>query len=216
MGRRPDVARGRADQPTRAALLTGRLPIRNGMYGVPGGTAPKVFRDNAAEGLPADEVTIAEVLKPKGYATAIVGKWHLGHLPAFLPMRHGFDVWFGLTFSHDMKMTVARDNGFDTAAYYDPKPEFWNVPLVRNGEAIAINGKVTEAFLNEVTEQCGAAGIDRSEVRGLAWGSQIRLWFAKEFPPDVQQRLRNWWVINGWHSGPIGPGPGRRTAARKR
>jgi len=122
--------------PSRAALLTGRLPIRNGMYGVPSGTAPKVFRDNAAQGLPAEEITIAEVLKPKGYATAIVGKWHLGHLPPFLPMRQGFDVWFGLPFSHDMKMTVARDNSYATAAYYEPKPEYWNVPLVRNGEVI--------------------------------------------------------------------------------
>jgi arylsulfatase A len=122
--------------PSRAALLTGRLPIRNGMYGSPGGTAPKVFRDNAAEGLPPEEITIAEVLKPKGYATAIVGKWHLGHLPPYQPMRQGFDVWFGLPFSHDMKMTVARDNDYATAAYYDPKPEYWNVPLVRNGEVI--------------------------------------------------------------------------------
>jgi len=122
--------------PSRAALLTGRLPIRSGMYGMPSGVAPKVFRDNAAQGLPAEEITIAEVLKPKGYATGIVGKWHLGHLPPFLPMRQGFDVWFGLPFSHDMRMTVARDNDFATAAYYDPKPEYWNVPLVRNGEVI--------------------------------------------------------------------------------
>jgi arylsulfatase A len=64
--------------PSRAALLTGRLPIRSGMYGVPEGTAPKVIRDNAAQGLPPEEITIAEVLKSRGYATAIVGKWHLG------------------------------------------------------------------------------------------------------------------------------------------
>src|SRR5215467_7426690 len=76
--------------PSRAALLTGRLPVRNGMYGASGGTAPKVFRDNAAQGLPPEEITIAEVLKPRGYATAIVGKWHLGHLPPFQPMRQGF------------------------------------------------------------------------------------------------------------------------------
>jgi arylsulfatase A len=122
--------------PSRAALLTGRLPIRNGMYGVPGGTAPKVFRDNAAQGLPPEEITIAEELKPRGYATGIVGKWHLGHLPPFQPTRQGFDVWFGLPFSHDMKMTVARDNNYATAAYYEPKPEYRNVPLVRNGDVI--------------------------------------------------------------------------------
>ena len=68
--------------PSRAALLTGRLPVRNGMFGTPAGAAPKVFRDNAAQGLPLDEITIAEALKPKGYATGIIGKWHLGHLPA--------------------------------------------------------------------------------------------------------------------------------------
>jgi hypothetical protein len=77
--------------PSRAALLTGRLPIRTGMYGVATGTAPKVIRDNAAEGLAPQELTIAEMLKPRGYATAIVGKWHLGQLPRFLPMNQGFD-----------------------------------------------------------------------------------------------------------------------------
>ena len=122
--------------PSRAALLTGRLPIRSGMYGVATGGSPKVFMDRAAEGLPESEITIAELLKPKGYATGIVGKWHLGHLPPYQPMRQGFDSWFGLPFSHDMLMTVPRDNGLKTHAYYEPKPEYWDVPLVRNGEVI--------------------------------------------------------------------------------
>src|SRR5262245_4062282 len=55
--------------PSRAALLTGRLPIRSGMYGVARGPAPKVLRDNAAQGLPAQEITLAEALKPVGYDT---------------------------------------------------------------------------------------------------------------------------------------------------
>jgi len=122
--------------PSRAALLTGRLPIRSGMYGVAGTVAPKVIRENAAQGLPPEEITLAELLKLRGYATAIIGKWHLGHLPQFLPMAQGFDYWFGLPYSHDMRMTVPRDKGLKTAAYYDPNPEYWDVPLMRNGEVI--------------------------------------------------------------------------------
>jgi arylsulfatase A-like enzyme len=121
--------------PSRAALLTGRLPVRNGMFGTPAGSAPKVFRDNAAQGLPLEEVTIAELLKTAGYATGMIGKWHLGQLPQFLPPRQGFDSWFGLPYSHDMRMAVPRDKGFQTTAYYEPKPEYWDVPLMR-GEAI--------------------------------------------------------------------------------
>jgi arylsulfatase A-like enzyme len=122
--------------PSRAALLTGRLPIRSGMYGAATGTAPKVLRDNAAHGLPPEEVTIAETLRPRSYATAIVGKWHLGQLPQFLPMNQGFDYWFGLPYSHDMRMTAPRERGYQSAAYYDPKPEYWDVALMRNGEVV--------------------------------------------------------------------------------
>jgi uncharacterized sulfatase len=122
--------------PSRAALLTGRLPIRSGMYGTPQRGAPRVFRDNAAQGLPDAEMTIAELLKTRGYATGIIGKWHLGHLPPFLPMRQGFDAWFGLPYSHDMKMVAPRDKDFDTPAFYDPKPEYWDVALMRNDAVV--------------------------------------------------------------------------------
>lgn len=122
--------------PSRAALLTGRLPVRSGMYGTARPVAPKVLRDNAAQGLPLEEITLAEALKARGYATGIIGKWHLGHLPQFLPMRQGFDEWFGLPFSHDMRMTVPRDKGFQTDAYYNPRPEYWDVPLMRNDQVI--------------------------------------------------------------------------------
>jgi len=122
--------------PSRAALLTGRLPIRSGMYGMAAGTAPKVFRDNAAQGLPPEEITIAELLKPRGYATGIIGKWHLGQLKQFLPMNQGFDSWFGLPYSHDMRMTAPRENGLKSAAYYDPRPEYWDVALMRNGDVV--------------------------------------------------------------------------------
>lgn len=52
--------------------------------------------------VPPDEITIAELLKTTGYATGIVGKWHLGHLPAFLPTKQGFDSYFGVPYSNDM------------------------------------------------------------------------------------------------------------------
>jgi arylsulfatase A-like enzyme len=123
--------------PSRAALLTGRLPIRSGMFASGDGRlAPGVLRDNAAQGLPLEEITIAEVLKGAGYATGMVGKWHLGQLPQFLPMRQGFDSWFGLPYSHDMRMTVPTPQRYKTAAYYDPKPEYWDVPLMRNDTVI--------------------------------------------------------------------------------
>ena len=122
--------------PSRAALLTGRLPVRSGMYGVAAGRAPKVLRADAAEGLPADEITIAELLKGRGYTTGLIGKWHLGHLPAFLPMAQGFDSWFGLPYSHDMRMVTPNTQGAQNPKLYDPKPEYWDVPLMRNGEVI--------------------------------------------------------------------------------
>jgi arylsulfatase A-like enzyme len=122
--------------PSRAALLTGRLPIRSGVYGAAQGAAPKVFRDNAAEGLPANEITVAELLKTRGYDTAMIGKWHLGQLPRFLPMTQGFDYWFGLPYSHDMRITAPRPAGLKSPAYYYPKPEYWDVSLMRNGEVI--------------------------------------------------------------------------------
>jgi arylsulfatase A len=79
---------------SRAALLTGCYPNRVGIQGALG--------PQAAIGISDSETTIAEMLKTRGYATAIYGKWHLGHHPKFLPTRHGFDEYFGLPYSNDM------------------------------------------------------------------------------------------------------------------
>ncbi|MBI4603618.1 MAG: sulfatase [Planctomycetes bacterium] len=84
--------------PTRASLLTGRSPFRSGMTRNP---APDAGVDDA--GLPASEVTLAEALRASGYATAMVGKWHLGHRPEFFPTRHGFDEYLGILYSNDMR-----------------------------------------------------------------------------------------------------------------
>ena len=83
-----------ACSPARAALLTGRYPVRAGM--------PRVLGPLAHHGLDQSELTLAEALKERGYATAIVGKWHLGHWVSYLPTRHGFDSYFGIPYSNDM------------------------------------------------------------------------------------------------------------------
>jgi arylsulfatase A-like enzyme len=88
--------------PSRAALLTGRLPIRSGLCA----DKVRVFTPLSLGGLPDHEVTLAEALKTKGYATICIGKWHLGHLPPYLPTRHGFDAYFGIPYSNDMTPTV--------------------------------------------------------------------------------------------------------------
>lgn len=79
--------------PSRAALLTGRLPARAGL--------PYVLFPAEHHGLPAAEITLAEVLQTRGYATACIGKWHLGWAAPFRPARHGFAVFFGLPYSND-------------------------------------------------------------------------------------------------------------------
>ncbi|MFM8890488.1 MAG: sulfatase-like hydrolase/transferase, partial [Planctomycetia bacterium] len=79
---------------SRAQLLTGCYGVR---VGVPG-----VFFPAGKHGLAAGEFTIAERLRPLGYATACVGKWHLGDQPEFLPTRQGFDRYFGIPYSNDM------------------------------------------------------------------------------------------------------------------
>lgn len=82
--------------PSRAALLTGRFPVRMGMY-------PGVLEPSSRGGLPLDEVTMAEMLAAQGYLTGMAGKWHLGVGPdgAFLPPNHGFHRFLGIPYSHD-------------------------------------------------------------------------------------------------------------------
>lgn len=99
--------------PSRAALLTGCYPPRNSMAEFPG----RVLNARSRTGLSPDEITLADLLSARGYATTCIGKWHLGHLPQFLPMAQGFDSYFGIPYSNDMKT-----NG--------------RVPLMRNAEIV--------------------------------------------------------------------------------
>lgn len=116
--------------PSRTGLLTGRLPIRSGMFG----DKRRVLFPDSVGGLPAEEITVAEVLKEAGYATACVGKWHLGCLPEYLPTRHGFDQYFGVPYSNDMDRVASAPKG--RTAIVDPKVEYFDVPLLRNEEIV--------------------------------------------------------------------------------
>jgi arylsulfatase A len=84
--------------PSRAALMTGCYPMRVGL--------PNVLGPDAKIGINSSEITLAELLKSRGYATTCIGKWHLGHHPQFLPTHHGFDSYFGLPYSNDMGKQV--------------------------------------------------------------------------------------------------------------
>src|SRR6478672_4077119 len=79
---------------SRSALLTGCFHRRVGIEGALG--------PNAKIGISDKELLIPQMLKQQGYATGMIGKWHLGSLPEFMPLRHGFDSFYGLPNSHDM------------------------------------------------------------------------------------------------------------------
>jgi arylsulfatase A-like enzyme len=117
--------------PSRAALLTGRLPVRSGMAG---SEKRRVIDAKSTGGLPPEEITIARALKSKGYATACIGKWHLGQLPEFLPTAHGFDSFFGLRWSNDME-PAPKIPKF-ASANFNPDPKWWKASLLRNEKVI--------------------------------------------------------------------------------
>jgi len=91
--------------PSRATLLTGRYPFRNGVVYNP---TPDVGINDI--GLPDSEITLAEALKESGYKSCCIGKWHLGHTPEFLPRRQGFDEYYGILYSNDMRPVQLVEN----------------------------------------------------------------------------------------------------------
>lgn len=110
--------------PSRAALMTGSYPKRIGLES-------RVLRPNSTTGLNPEEETIAKLLKERGYATACIGKWHLGHEKPFLPINHGFDVFYGIPFSNDMSKKEQANLGNENYK--------WNLPLMNQDHIIELN-----------------------------------------------------------------------------
>lgn len=128
--------------PSRAGLLTGRYPVRTGVN--------VVLFPNSKGGLPPSEITLAEVLGEAGYATAHIGKWHLGIVEGTRPQDQGFGLSFGLPYSNDMDLRA----GTPASARYraDPPADAWDVPLQRNGEIIerpARQALLTQRYTDE-------------------------------------------------------------------
>lgn len=132
--------------PSRAALLTGCYPRRVNMH--ESGAKGLVLRPADTKGLHPDEMTIAEVLKPAGYATGIFGKWHLGDQPEFLPTRQGFDYYFGIPYSDDMTPSPGS-------------PEVPPLPLLRNEQVI--EAPVDRNYLVKRTTEEVIAFIERHQ-----------------------------------------------------
>ncbi len=139
--------------PSRAGLLTGRYPVRNGMSSV----ARVVLFPDSSGGLPQEEVTVAEILKQKNYATAAVGKWHLGHLPQHLPMTQGFDSYYGIPYSNDMDKISGSPNYKLQAEDPDfyPDTTHFNVPLLQNDREIE-----RPADQNTITRRCTEKAVE--------------------------------------------------------
>ena len=127
--------------PSRAALMTGCYPQRVGFSRLENEIG-HVLLAGEHFGLNPNEITIPELLKTKGYATKMVGKWHLGDQPSFLPTRQGFDSFFGLPYSHD----VAPDHPLSSRFNFPP------LPLLRNENVIEENpdrSQLTQRFTQD-------------------------------------------------------------------
>ena len=113
-----------------------RAQIMTGCY-APRVSIPAVLSPNSAVGLNPAEHTVAKLLKAQGYATMCIGKWHLGDQPEFLPVKHGFDHYFGLPYSNDMLRPKA-DTGEKV------------VPLMRDGNVVELIREEDESTLSRI------------------------------------------------------------------
>ena len=127
--------------PSRAALLTGKYPIRVGLH-------KAVLFPYSEHGLSVKETTLPELLKGAGYATACIGKWHLGHKPGFMPNKHGFDLYYGVPYSNDMDKHYYKRLGFQSP----PLPVYLNEEVVAEGpDQDSLTGMWTEAAVDFIS-----------------------------------------------------------------
>ena len=151
--------------PSRAALLTGRWPVRNGMTS----DRRRVLTTRAAGGLPSDEITLAEMLRAVGYRTGAIGKWHLGHQTQFLPTRQGFDSFYGTPYSNDevvagpWRIEFRRRDYWNTPLFYAPRSEYWDIPLLRDEEEI--ERPVDQTTLTQKATEHAVSFIESTETR---------------------------------------------------
>ncbi len=128
--------------PSRASLMTGCYPRRVNLHTDAKGGA--VLRPVSPKGLHPDEITIAELLKGQGYATALIGKWHLGDQLEFLPTRQGFDYYFGIPYSDDMTQRKGQP--------WPPLPLMKNEKVI---EAPVNRNLLTKRYTEEVIDFIG-------------------------------------------------------------
>ena len=157
--------------PSRASLMTGCYAQRVGMH--LSDTGGWVLRPVSGKGLNPNETTIAETLKKQGYATACLGKWHLGDQPEFLPTRHGFDYYLGIPYSEDMVPAHT--------------PSWPPLPLIRNEVVVEAPVDLTSTTRRYVNEAVRFIRANRQR--------KFLLYFAHHLPgskkvPDVDPRFR--------------------------
>jgi arylsulfatase len=128
---------------SRAALMTGCYPNRVGLQGA--------LNHTSTIGLSDTEITLPQICKSRGYATAIFGKWHLGHLPPFSPLRHGFDEFFGTPYSND--------NGKQHPVVHDMPP----LPLIEQDKVIELEPD-QDYFTQRITQHA-VSFIQRNKDR---------------------------------------------------
>ncbi|WP_268224993.1 sulfatase family protein [Sinomicrobium oceani] len=126
---------------SRAALLTGCYPNRIGIH--------NALMPHSLIGLNPEEVTLAEMLKDKGYATAVYGKWHLGDDPLFMPNNQGFDDFFGIPFSNDMWPNHPQQG---SVFHFDPLPLYENQNVIDTlNDQSMLTTRITEKAVNFIT-----------------------------------------------------------------